>query len=42
MTREQRWVLGLAALASFIVILDVMVVATALTAIRRHLGASLQ
>jgi EmrB/QacA subfamily drug resistance transporter len=28
-------------LASFIVILDVMVVATALTALRRHLGASL-
>ena len=40
-TREQRWVLGLASLASFIVILDVMVVATALTAIRRSLGASL-
>ena len=40
-TREQRWVLGLASLASFIVILDVMVVATALTAIRRQLGASL-
>jgi EmrB/QacA subfamily drug resistance transporter len=34
-------VLGLASLASFIVILDVMVVATALTALRRHLGASL-
>ena len=33
--------LGLASLASFIVILDVMVVATALTAIRRDLGASL-
>jgi EmrB/QacA subfamily drug resistance transporter len=40
-TREQRWVLGLASLASFIVILDVMVVATALTALRHHLGASL-
>ena len=40
-TRQQRWVLGLASLASFIVILDVMVVATALTALRRHLGASL-
>src|SRR6185437_4689794 len=40
-TREQRWVLGLASLASFVVILDVMVVATALTAIRRYLGASL-
>jgi EmrB/QacA subfamily drug resistance transporter len=41
LTREQRWVLGLASLASFIVILDAMVVATALTAIRRQLGASL-
>jgi EmrB/QacA subfamily drug resistance transporter len=40
-TREQRWVLGLASLASFIVILDMMVVATALTALRHHLGASL-
>jgi EmrB/QacA subfamily drug resistance transporter len=40
-TPEQRWALGLASLASFIVILDVLVVATALTAIRRHLGASL-
>jgi EmrB/QacA subfamily drug resistance transporter len=40
-TKEQRWVLGLASLASFVVILDVMVVATALTAIRRDLGASL-
>jgi EmrB/QacA subfamily drug resistance transporter len=40
-TPEQRWVLGLASLASFMVILDVLVVATALTAIRRHLGASL-
>jgi MFS family permease len=41
LNREQRWVLGLASLASFVVILDAMVVATALTAIRRHLGASL-
>ncbi len=40
-TPEQRWVLGLASLASFMVILDALVVATALTAIRRHLGASL-
>ena len=40
-TSKQRWVLGLASLASFIVILDVMVVATALTALRQHLGASL-
>jgi EmrB/QacA subfamily drug resistance transporter len=34
-------VLSLASLASFIVILDAMVVATALTALRRHLNASL-
>jgi EmrB/QacA subfamily drug resistance transporter len=34
-------VLGLASLASFIVILDAMVVATALTTLRRQLGASL-
>ena len=40
-TREQWWALGLASLASFIVILDVMVVATALTTLRHHLGASL-
>jgi EmrB/QacA subfamily drug resistance transporter len=40
-TREQRWVLGLASLASFLVILDAMVVALALTSLRRHLGASL-
>jgi EmrB/QacA subfamily drug resistance transporter len=40
-TPEQRWALGLASLASFVVILDVLVVATALTAIRRQLGASL-
>jgi len=40
-TREQLWVLALASLASFMVILDMLVVATALTAIRAHLGASL-
>ena len=40
-TREQLWVLALASLASFMVILDMLVVATALTAIHRHLGASL-
>jgi EmrB/QacA subfamily drug resistance transporter len=40
-TPAQRWVLALASLASFLVILDMLVVATALTAIRRHLGASL-
>ena len=37
----QRWVLALASLASFLVILDALVVATALTAIQRHLGSSL-
>jgi EmrB/QacA subfamily drug resistance transporter len=40
-TREQRWVLGLSSLASFIVILDAVVIATALTALRHGLGASL-
>jgi EmrB/QacA subfamily drug resistance transporter len=35
------WVLALAALASFMVILDMFVVTTALTSIRDHLGASL-
>jgi len=40
-TKEQKWVLALTSLASFMVILDMLVVATALTAIRRHLHASL-
>jgi EmrB/QacA subfamily drug resistance transporter len=40
-TREQRWALGLASLASFVVILDVMVMSTALTSLRHQLGASL-
>ena len=40
-TSAQRWVLALASLASFMVVLDMLVVATALTAIRRYLGASL-
>ena len=40
-TKEQRWVLALTSLASFMVILDMLVVATALTTIRRHLNASL-
>src|SRR4029453_2257173 len=39
--RTQRWVLALSSLASFIVVLDMLVVATALTAIQRDLGASL-
>src|SRR5919198_2156596 len=41
-TPAQWWVLGLASLTSFMVILDMLVVATALTAIRNALGASLE
>ncbi len=41
-TSAQRGVLGLSALASFMVVLDLLVVATALTAIQHDLGASLQ
>ncbi|MEV6926029.1 DHA2 family efflux MFS transporter permease subunit [Dactylosporangium sp. NPDC051485] len=40
-TSTQRWVLGLASVASFMVILDMLVVATALSTIQRDLGASL-
>ena len=40
-TVAQRWVLALASVASFLVILDTMAVATALTAIQRDLGSSL-
>ena len=39
-TPVQRWTLGLASIASFIVVLDLLVVATALTSIRRDLGAT--
>ncbi|UYM04629.1 DHA2 family efflux MFS transporter permease subunit [Solicola gregarius] len=42
MTTAQRWVLGITAVASFMVVLDVMVVMTALDAIRTDLGASLE
>jgi hypothetical protein len=38
-TSAQRWTLGLGAVASFVVVLDLFLVATALTAIRRDLGA---
>ena len=38
----RRWVLGLAAVASFMVALDTLVVSTALTTIRADLGASLE
>jgi EmrB/QacA subfamily drug resistance transporter len=40
--RTQTWVLGLAATASFMVVLDLLVVSTALSTIRRDLGASLE
>jgi MFS family permease len=39
-TAAQRWVLVLASAGSFMVVLDLLVVATALTAIRRDLHAS--
>jgi EmrB/QacA subfamily drug resistance transporter len=38
---EQGWALGLASAASFMVVLDLLVVSTALSTIRRDLGASL-
>ena len=40
--RTQTWVQGLAATASFMVVLDLLVVATALSTIRRDLHASLE
>jgi EmrB/QacA subfamily drug resistance transporter len=40
-TRSQWWVVGLTSVASFMVILDMMVVATALTSIQRDLHASI-
>ena len=41
-TSTQRWVLGLSALASFMVVLDMLVVVTALPTVQRDLGASLE
>lgn len=41
-TPAQRWVLGLAAAGSFLVVLDMLVVSTALGAIRTDLGASIE
>src|SRR6185437_16125046 len=38
----RRWVLGLAAVASFMVALDTLVVSTALTTIRLDLGAGVE
>src|SRR6201999_3095550 len=40
-SRSQLWVLGLASAGSFIVVLDMLVVATALTTIQRDLNASI-
>jgi EmrB/QacA subfamily drug resistance transporter len=40
-TRAQGWALALASVASFMVVLDLQVVATALSTIRRDLGASI-
>jgi EmrB/QacA subfamily drug resistance transporter len=40
MTSQQRWILVLAALAAFMTALDTLVVTTALSTIRRDLGAS--
>ncbi|HEY7486179.1 MAG TPA: DHA2 family efflux MFS transporter permease subunit [Streptosporangiaceae bacterium] len=40
-TTAQRWALALSSAASFLVILDMLVVATALTAVQRDLGSSL-
>src|SRR3954462_3473771 len=40
--RTRRWVLGLAAVASFMVALDTLVVSTALNTIRLDLGASVE
>src|SRR6201746_2085619 len=41
MTRLQRWILILAALAAFMTALDTLVVTTALSTIRLDLGASI-
>lgn len=40
MTTKQRWILILAALAAFMTALDTLVVTTALSTLRRDLGAS--
>jgi hypothetical protein len=41
-TPARRWVLALASAASLMVVLDALVVSTALTTIRVHLGASVE
>ena len=40
--RTQHWVLAVSSAASFVVVLDMLVVSTALSSIQRDLGASLQ
>ncbi len=40
-TRAQGWALALASVASFMVVLDLLVVETALSTIRRDMGASI-
>jgi hypothetical protein len=42
MTPAQRWVLGLVSVASLMVVLDMLVVTTALNTIRLDLGASIE
>jgi hypothetical protein len=42
MTRAERWVLGLTATASLMVLLDMLVVTTALSTVREALGASIE
>src|SRR6185312_2177639 len=42
MNSKQKWILVLAAMAAFMTALDTLVVTTALTTIRRDLGASVE
>jgi len=42
MTSKQGWTLALSSVGSFMVVLDLLVVVTALSTIRRHLGASIE
>src|SRR6185503_11412081 len=42
MTSKQKWILVLAAMAAFMTALDALVVTTALSTIRRDLGASVE
>ena len=42
MTSKQKWILVLAAMAAFMTALDALVVTTALSTIKRDLGASVE